>query len=109
MADFTYVWTAEGWLYVAVVIDLFSRRVVSWFMSSMIAQLLAHALIMAIWRRGKPLALQTVSQKPLSRRAMPHRLRQKRAARLSVVASIRIVATSMRSATTIPMGRRRTR
>ena len=28
IADFTYVWTAEGWLYVAVVIDLFSRRVV---------------------------------------------------------------------------------
>jgi putative transposase len=30
VADFTYVWTAEGWLYVAVVIDLFSRRVVGW-------------------------------------------------------------------------------
>lgn len=28
IADFTYIWTAEGWLYVAVVIDLFSRRVV---------------------------------------------------------------------------------
>ncbi len=28
IADFTYVWTAEGWLYVAAVIDLFSRRVV---------------------------------------------------------------------------------
>jgi transposase InsO family protein len=28
VADFTYIWTAEGWLYVAVVIDLFSRRVV---------------------------------------------------------------------------------
>ncbi len=33
VADFTYVWTAEGWLYVAVVIDLFSRRVVGWSMS----------------------------------------------------------------------------
>src|SRR5262249_36354967 len=30
IADFTYVWTAEGWLYVAAVIDLFSRRVVGW-------------------------------------------------------------------------------
>ena len=30
VADFTYIWTAEGWLYVAVVIDLFSRRVVGW-------------------------------------------------------------------------------
>ena len=27
IADFTYIWTAEGWLYVAAVIDLFSRRV----------------------------------------------------------------------------------
>lgn len=30
VADFTYLWTAEGWLYVAVVLDLFSRRVVGW-------------------------------------------------------------------------------
>jgi transposase InsO family protein len=30
IADFTYVWTAEGWLYVAAVIDLFSRRVIGW-------------------------------------------------------------------------------
>lgn len=32
VADFTYVWTAEGWLYVAAVLDLFSRRVVGWSM-----------------------------------------------------------------------------
>ena len=32
IADFTYVWTAEGWLYVAAVIDLFSSRVVGWSM-----------------------------------------------------------------------------
>src|SRR5215210_2213006 len=32
IADFTYVWTAEGWLYVAAVVDLFSRRVVGWSM-----------------------------------------------------------------------------
>jgi putative transposase len=31
-ADFTYIWTAEGWLYAAVGIDLFSRRVVGWSM-----------------------------------------------------------------------------
>ena len=30
IADFTYIWTAEGWLYVSAVIDLFSRRVVGW-------------------------------------------------------------------------------
>ena len=58
VADFTYLWTAEGWLYVAVVIDLFSRRVVGWSMNTnMTAQLVTDALIMAIWRRGKPDAL----------------------------------------------------
>ena len=58
IADFTYIWTAEGWLYVATVIDLFSRRVVGWSMSAtMAAQLVADALMMAIWRRGKPDAL----------------------------------------------------
>ena len=58
IADFTYVWTAEGWLYVAVVIDLFSRRVVGWSMSAeMTAQLVTDALVMAIWQRGKPDAL----------------------------------------------------
>ena len=55
VADFTYIWTAEGWLYVAAVIDLFSRRVVGWAMKAeMTAQLVADALMMAIWRRGKP-------------------------------------------------------
>jgi putative transposase len=55
IADFTYIWTAEGWLYVAAVVDLFSRRVVGWAMKSeMTAQLVTDALIMAIWRRGKP-------------------------------------------------------
>jgi putative transposase len=58
IADFTYVWTAEGWLYVAAVTDLFSRRVVGWSMSAaMTAQLVTDALVMAIWRRGKPDAL----------------------------------------------------
>jgi len=58
IADFTYIWTAEGWLYVAAVIDLFSRRVVGWSMSaSMTAQLVTDALLMAIWRRGRPGAL----------------------------------------------------
>jgi putative transposase len=58
IADFTYVWTAEGWLYVAAVVDLFSRRVVGWSMSAeMTAQLVTDASVMAIWRRGKPDAL----------------------------------------------------
>ncbi len=58
VADFTYIWTAEGWLYVAVVLDLFSRRVVGWSMQNhMTSHLVADALMMAVWRRGKPLAL----------------------------------------------------
>ena len=58
IADFTYIWTAEGWLYVSAVIDLFSRRVVGWSMNAnMTAQLVADALLMAVWRRGKPDAL----------------------------------------------------
>ncbi len=55
IADFTYIWTAEGWLYVSAVIDLFSRRVVGWSVNAgMTAQLVADALLMAVWRRGKP-------------------------------------------------------
>jgi putative transposase len=55
VADFTYLWTAEGWLYVAALIDLFSRRVVGWSMSAtMAAQLVTDALVMAdLASRGK--------------------------------------------------------
>lgn len=55
VADVTYIWTAEGRLYLAVVLDLFARRVVGWSMkNAMTADLVTDALIMAIWRRGKP-------------------------------------------------------
>jgi putative transposase len=55
VADFTYIDTAEGWLYLAVVLDLFSRRVVGWSMKpEMTAQLVMDALTMALWRRGRP-------------------------------------------------------
>ena len=58
VADFTYLWTAEGWLYVAVVLDLYSRRIVGWSMQAqMSAQLVTDALMMAIWRRGQPEAV----------------------------------------------------
>lgn len=51
-SDVTYIWTQEGWLYLAVVIDLYSRKVVGWSMNSrMKAQLVCDALRMAIWRR----------------------------------------------------------
>ena len=58
LADFTYIWTAEGWLYVAVVLDLFSRRIVGWSMKAeRDAALVMDALMMAVWRRGKADAL----------------------------------------------------
>ena len=50
--DITYLWTQEGWLYLATVIDLYSRRVVGWSMGSrMTAQRVCDALKMAIWQR----------------------------------------------------------
>jgi putative transposase len=53
VGDITYVWTTEGWLYLAVVIDLYSRKVVGWSMSSrMKASLVCDALSMAIWQRN---------------------------------------------------------
>jgi len=52
VGDITYIWTAEGWLYLAVVIDLYSRKVVGWSMGSrMKASLVCDALTMAIWQR----------------------------------------------------------
>jgi len=50
--DITYLWTMEGWLYLAVVLDLFSRQVVGWAMDKhMKVQLALDALAMAYWRR----------------------------------------------------------
>ncbi len=53
--DITYVWTREGWVYLAVIIDLFSRRVVGWAISNRMKQDLAlRALNMAIAIRRPP-------------------------------------------------------
>lgn len=53
--DITYPWTGEGWLYLAVVLDLFSRMVVGWAMDKrMKADLVCDALQMALWRRKMP-------------------------------------------------------
>jgi putative transposase len=50
--DITYIWTLEGWLYLAVVIDLFSRQVVGWAVADhMRTSLCVSALQMAFWRR----------------------------------------------------------
>jgi putative transposase len=53
--DITYVWTLQGWLYVAVVIDLFSRQIVGWAIDDhMRASVCVRALQMAFWRRKPP-------------------------------------------------------
>jgi transposase InsO family protein len=53
VGDITYIWTYEGWLYLAVLLDLFSRRVVGWSMSRQIDRALAlSALNMAIQNRS---------------------------------------------------------
>ena len=52
VTDITYIWTHEGWSYLAVVIDLFSRRIVGWSMQSrMTTDLALQALLSAVWRR----------------------------------------------------------
>jgi transposase InsO family protein len=53
--DITYVWTAEGWLYLAVLLDLFSRKVVGWAMSEKLdRELVLSALDMALLGRPAP-------------------------------------------------------
>jgi len=53
VTDITYIRTHEGWLYLAVVLDLFSRQVIGWAMRSRIDSTLAiDALLMAVWRRA---------------------------------------------------------
>lgn len=60
VTDITYIKTYEGWAYLAVVIDLFSRRVVGWSMQSrMTTDLALQALLMAVWRR-KPKSTVTI-------------------------------------------------
>ncbi|MFW7525170.1 IS3 family transposase [Vibrio ostreicida] len=52
VTDFTYIRTYEGWLYLTIVIDLFSRKVIGWTMKSRPkTELVIDALLMAIWRR----------------------------------------------------------
>jgi putative transposase len=55
VGDITYLWTEEGWLYLPVVIELYSSLVVGWAMSErMTAQLVCDELQMALWRRHMP-------------------------------------------------------
>lgn len=52
ITDITYVWTLAGWMYLAVVMDLFSRQIIGWAIDKhMKVKLAIDALVMAYWRR----------------------------------------------------------
>lgn len=58
VGDITYIWTSEGWFYLATVIDLYSRKIVGWSMAdNMKTGLVIDALKMAIWQRKPPKGL----------------------------------------------------
>lgn len=62
VTDITYIRTWQGWLYLAVVLDLYSRRVVGWSMKPSLAkELVLDAIVMAVWRRrpGKGLLIHS--------------------------------------------------
>jgi putative transposase len=55
VSDITYLWTRQGWLYLVVILDLFSRRVVGWAMRAQLTRALAlDALTMALTQRQPP-------------------------------------------------------
>lgn len=74
LADLTYIRTDEGWLYLACILDLGSRRVVGWSISErMKAQLVCDALAMAYWRRKPPAGLIMHSDRGVQYAADEHR------------------------------------
>jgi transposase InsO family protein len=55
VSDITYIWTEEGWLHLAVMLELYSRRVIGWAIGEcMMATLVCEALMMALWRQHMP-------------------------------------------------------
>ena len=54
-SDITYIWTRQGWLFLAIVMDLFSRRIVWWSMNKPISRhLVIDAMAMALGQHDKP-------------------------------------------------------
>lgn len=52
VGDLSYIWTQEGWLYLAVVIDLYSKAVIGWSVANHLqSKLVEDALLQAIWQR----------------------------------------------------------
>jgi putative transposase len=54
VSDFTYIDTAEGWLYLAIILDLFSRKVVGWAMSKHMDTTLVETALHMAWRTRQP-------------------------------------------------------
>ena len=55
VSDITYIWTREGWMYLAVAMNLYSRAIIGWSMNrQMTQQLVCDALTMALFRQGFP-------------------------------------------------------
>lgn len=86
VAHITYVATAEGFLYLAFILDVYSRRILGWAMESHLrTELVVDALQMAVWREGSPppvwciistrasSTLRSLSQKGSGRWASPRR------------------------------------
>ena len=61
LSDITYIWTREGWLYLAAVLDTYSRKIVGWSMSDRLEkQIVLDALRMALGRRHLDQAVELV-------------------------------------------------
>ena len=75
VGDITYIHTQQGWLYLAVVIDLYSRQVVGWSMAEhMKTTLVNDALLMAIWQRKPPKGLLWHTDRGSQYASQSHRL-----------------------------------
>ena len=86
VADITYIATAEGWCYLAAVMDLFSRRIVGWSMSDRIDSCLVEsALTMAVHQRGPKAGLLHHSDRGVQYASTPY---QQHLADLNILCSM---------------------
>lgn len=69
MTDISYIRTWQGWLYLAVVLDLYSRKVIGWSMKPTLAKdIVLDALLMAVWRRrpNEPVIIRSLAKRCFS-------------------------------------------
>jgi putative transposase len=91
VADITYVRTGAGWLYLAVVLDVFSRRVVGWAMSAVLeTTLVLDALNMALWNRRPAAGVVHHSDRGVQYTSTA----EPRAARSSITSRVGIIHTA---------------